>query len=282
MTANTVSLENIEPTDDHNKFVVTTGGDPYEVDLTEGMCTCPNGNTGHPCKHQIACAEINLTTPPQMYQGTPEQKKHLAYVAHGQLIDKEFFSNMEDCLSSSLTDPNMVIEICENEDEIDVSVPKHSSIEEPRVITICDNEAELEHSTKNSSSAETVAVIQSSEDEEGSGDIEELKKIFAHVSETVCKFYCKGMMPIARKFANRVKNIKTTNACTTFLASTGRTLGLGRNRRSKISVQPTAVSRRKVDSSRGRGRCLQGRITKKRAHNLVANVASNLPNAKLH
>ena len=289
-------------TRDPLKFLVTTDAAPYEVDLSIGMCTCPVGNTGGRCKHQIACAEINLTFSPQIYRGTADQKQLLAYVAHGQSVEKDFFMNLEEFANSPSTDPTMVIEICEDKMELEVSAPKFSSADQPRVIEICDTEEEPEVSTPKFSSADLPRVIEicdtekepevstpkfssaqpASEDGEGSGDIEELNKILADVSERICKFYCKEMMPIARRFANRAKNIKTTSACISFLASSGESLGLGKTRRSKINVQPTAVSRRKADPSRGRAPCLKGRITKKRAHSLSANVASNLPNAKLH
>ena len=152
----------------------------------------------------------------------------------------------------------------------------------PRFIDICDTEAEPKVSTPKFSSAQPAAVIQASEDGECPGDLEELNTILANVNETIRKFYCKEMMPVARQYENRAKNIKTTSACISFLATAGGSLGLGKTRCSKINVQPTAVSRRKADPSRGRAPCLKGRITKKRAHSLSANVASNVPNAKLH
>ena len=178
--------------------------------------------------------------------------------------------NLQEFSNSSTTEPTMVIETCEDKMELEVSAPTFSSADQPRFIDICDTEAEPKVSTPKFSSTQPAAVIQASEDGECPGDLEELNTILANVNETIRKFYCKEMMPVARQYENRAKNIKTTSACISFLATAGGSLGLGKTRCSKINVQPTAVSRRKADLHVVP--CLKVRITKKRAPSPSANV----------
>jgi len=55
----------------------------YTVDLNHGICSCPQGNTGFPCKHQVFIANdlnigLNICLPI-----TEETRKKLHIIATG-------------------------------------------------------------------------------------------------------------------------------------------------------------------------------------------------------
>jgi len=86
-----------------------------------------------------------------------------------------------------------------------------------------------------------------------------------------------------------VKNVKSLTAWETFIATAGSSISLRHRSRATTGVQPTTISRRKPDITRGSKRLPVGRPKKetkkkvfKRNRNLQQNVNKNVPNSKSH
>ena len=61
------------------------------------MCSCPFGQSGAVCKHQIAVSETHMMALPQTYMPTKENRRALAAVALGDShVSSGFFSCMRD------------------------------------------------------------------------------------------------------------------------------------------------------------------------------------------
>jgi len=94
---------------------------------------------------------------------------------------------------------------------------------------------------------------------------------------------------ILQKLAKHLKNIKTKQQFVNFI-HTVNTSARTINRRGKIRVQPTSISRRKGNVTRGSKRIPAGRrpenyVVKgniRRSHNLGQNISKSKPNAKKH
>ena len=52
----------------------------YSVDLAVGMCSCPAGDTGAICKHQLAASQFSAVKLPQMYGCSPTDKYLLSKI----------------------------------------------------------------------------------------------------------------------------------------------------------------------------------------------------------
>ena len=71
----------------------TKGDHVYHVNLELGYCTCPQGNSGASCKHQLACSEYSSYKIPHLYKGSASERIHLLKVARGgnQQLPNHFF-----------------------------------------------------------------------------------------------------------------------------------------------------------------------------------------------
>ena len=73
----------------------------YDVDLLVGMCSCPFGQSGAVCKHQVGVSEAHMMALPQKYIPTKENRRALAAVSLGDdHVSGEFFSSMKDSSNS--------------------------------------------------------------------------------------------------------------------------------------------------------------------------------------
>lgn len=79
----------------------------YNVDLDLGICLCPQGNTGFPCKHQIVIAldlkmDLNLCLPT-----TEEIRKKIHIIASGNSDIKNGWYGSADNKTKCVTDNNV-------------------------------------------------------------------------------------------------------------------------------------------------------------------------------
>jgi hypothetical protein len=87
----------------------------------------------------------------------------------------------------------------------------------------------------------------------------------------------------------RLKKVTSEGQCETMIHTLGRNIPLHRKAGAAIHVQPTSLSRRAAQITKGSKRLPSGRpptgsapLPKKRKHNLSLNVNMNQPNAKMH
>ena len=75
----------------------------YTVDLAIGICSCPSGNTGAVCKHQIGCSQHSAVRLPQCFSFVAEDKRALAKVVCGDkdIPPVEFFEELNKPVDTS-------------------------------------------------------------------------------------------------------------------------------------------------------------------------------------
>ena len=220
----------------------------YSVDLAIGLCTCPSGNTGAICKHQIGCSQFSAVLLPQSFSFSAKDRRALARVALGdkELPDIEFFQGLKEPLDSTESCSRNVLDLTD----------KAASEEEP-------NTLQLEEETKTSNSSTFDSALE-------------------HIRTLILKFNTSEVDSAVQVFSSRSRNIKNAAQLESFLRTAGSSLFLRNGSlRRKILCQPTAVSRRRSGQSRGRGRLLHGGGIKRR-RNLATNIKKNQPNAKIH
>ena len=224
------------------------GTTDYEVDCIIGIFSCPEGNTGKLCKHQVACAEYSLMQLPQQYNGSPASKMLLMTVAKGgdQGLTSEFFRKHHD--EKSL-ESSIIQEAHAEKEEAAVGEPASRHLEEscPRLTP------------------------------------EDRKTLWDECFEKF-KFQTINSPQLDDaflKFHKRAMKRETESATISFLKSAGQYSGTTRGRKSLIRVQPDSVRRRKGLKKGGHGPMMHGGIRKRR-HNLSANVSANVLNAKQH
>ena len=103
LSSHGLPLESVTP-QGNGKYTVQSQSNPsmkYEVDLISGFCECTVGENGDICKHQATCAELSMTTLPQVFTATPKNRHWLASVAVGtkNAPPEAFFKSLveEDC-----------------------------------------------------------------------------------------------------------------------------------------------------------------------------------------
>lgn len=75
----------------------------YAVDMDIGLCTCPRGSTGGPCKHQRAVAKkFRITSINIIPVHAPDLRQKLLFVATGRMEDINFLQNLRQEESESL------------------------------------------------------------------------------------------------------------------------------------------------------------------------------------
>ena len=224
----------------------------YNVDLAIGICSCPSGNTGAVCKHQIGCSQYSAVRLPQCFSFVAEDKRALAKVVYGDkdIPPVEFFEELNKPVDTS--------------DSVTIIVEEASG---NRVLEVDEASSKLELEVTSSSSA-TIA-------QKADAAAEFLRSL-------ILKHGSKETDDSLAVFTTRMKNIKNDAQYHSFLRTAGSSLFLRNGSlRRKILCQPTSVSRRRSGEPRGRGRLLRGGGMK-RKRNLSSNINKIVPNAKAH
>ncbi|XP_025099422.1 uncharacterized protein LOC112567089 [Pomacea canaliculata] len=81
------------------QFDVRSMRDPnvvYRVDMTVGFCTCRNGNTGGPCKHQAnVIRKFQIRSWNFIPENNPEMRQIICYIGTGQYHASSWFDNLK-------------------------------------------------------------------------------------------------------------------------------------------------------------------------------------------
>lgn len=90
------------------EFEVQSSVDPschYRVDMTVGLCTCKEGNTGGPCKHQASIVRQFSLTSWNFIPENPEMRQLLCLIGTGKLHDVSWFHSLRGAQSTSHLTP---------------------------------------------------------------------------------------------------------------------------------------------------------------------------------
>ncbi|KAI8485675.1 hypothetical protein Bbelb_365090 [Branchiostoma belcheri] len=83
---------------DNNIFTIASGSRPeqsYTVDMTVGVCSCPYGKDGSPCKHQYVLWAAKKANCPNFVSVTDSvERQKLAKIAIGKALPLSFYSNL--------------------------------------------------------------------------------------------------------------------------------------------------------------------------------------------
>ena len=224
----------------------------YIVDMSIGTCECYIGSDGSPCWHQFILWSNGMATSSNFLPHFDKfERKKYAEIAIGSSLETSYYDPLH-----SIADKN-------NEDIPDLTE---------------------NYSKPNSSVAKNDNILKSTKPNE---KIVEALSQFELFSENIVEEVKKGDNEFNSsliKFMNRYTYFTRNQKISSF-HSFGSTF-FGR-RRSKIKVQPTAVSRRKSGrGSRNKQSTLKHRtlpnrpISLKRKHNITDAINSNVPSAK--
>lgn len=230
----------------------------YIINTEIGICSCKIGCAGAFCKHQAWIHENLKIQLPNLPPISLIERHALGILALGDKCpEAAFFLGLKECLPETST----------NNDVVPVGNPikqnSNTKIIEPSNST---KEIDLNVSNNTELIAETDA------------EWLRLQKMVPSLPPI-----------ILQKLAKNLKNIKTKQQFVNFI-HTVNTSARTINRRGKIRVQPTSISRRKGNVTRGSKRIPAGRrpenyVVKgniRRSHNLGQNISKSKPNAKKH
>ena len=231
------------------------------------------------CKHQVAAAELNLTAPMQLFDGSAESRKQLAIMALGE-------ENVKESLFAPLV-PSEVIDLDEN----------CTVMVEHEAVTLIDSQVEPNISLEMDESDFVLPPLSDSSKEnmppkEKANEVcDDLLNTFKEVfTEKVQRFGNSDTLAALKKACSRLSNINNPNTLNSFLHTMGSTVTPRHGKSgSMIPCQPTSISRRGPGVPRGAASVHKGRRpdslpvkTAKRARNLALAIATNHANGKSH
>ncbi|XP_050063383.1 uncharacterized protein LOC114129096 isoform X2 [Aphis gossypii] len=258
-----LAVENIKSLDNNIFYVPSEKtGEMYEVNISLGCCTCEQGRLGSFCKHQGAVYFFYGHKLPNMPPVTPESRHSMAILAFGEnALPISFYAALEYHPCNDLN---------ENENT--------------------SNSNEYQNIQKNSPSFNTndISHNRDSEDKINSPtSATKFKEIIDLMTEHHNKFG--SSTDALNTYLKKLTNVKTRTSWETFLSTKGKQIPLRHVSKAKIHVQPTSISRRRLEVTRGSKRLAVGRppsnekVKKnKRQRCLQMNVKMNQPNAKSH
>ncbi|CAI6367521.1 unnamed protein product [Macrosiphum euphorbiae] len=270
-----LSKENIKEIDDHMfKVPSETGDSMYEVYTDLGCCTCEYGRLGKFCKHQAAIYFYFGKELPNAPHVTAHCRHAMAALAFGNKVQPLSF----------YTSLNEITQTSEENSSIDTNTEQEGT-------KTNDNENSINEYKKHEVNSEISDNVVSThiplDDSSELNGEEEFKKVINLMTENHSKYG--SSTASTQMFLKKLKNVKTRNSWETFLATCGKQISFRLGAKSKIHVQPTSISRRRPEVTRGCKRLAVGRppsdekIKKsKRKRNLQHNIGKNQPNAKSH
>lgn len=217
----------------------------YNIDLDLGICSCPEGSTGKPCKHQIFVASslnVDLTL---CLPTNEETRKKLHIIATGSSeIENGWYGSI-------LKQPQSLLINTEknSKQNINMNFVQQDTISNEVIIEENDN--------METNASETVG--------DGLEIFDEMVQKMRDVIKSDESYFTPGIKAMSNSFKKNVKtHASLLSAMMTFgkysgLDPTSKTLKLVGNKR--IGTQPTARSRRKT-AIKGRKNLAAGRVPK--------------------
>ena len=241
------------------------GTELYIVDASSGCCSCNAGRHGKFCKHQLAVMKLFSTAFPNAPGVTAQHRHCIAYLALGDSCPPQDFYDDLGGHSTAAASALLAGDIVEHQQETQSAVDNTDDVQ---------NTAGTDGSQPCSGRAQ-----------ESSKSQEFLQLMEEKLSHFGDSHQCDAALG---KAIARLQAVSSSASLASFLHSPG----LYRRYRagSAIRVQPTALSRRRPEVTRGSKRLASGRpplasaavSRKKRPRCLAHNVAANVPNAKSH
>lgn len=209
----------------------------YVVNAQDGLCECEAGKRGTFCKHLAAIFKFFNATFDKMPNVSMAVRKLMAFVAFGQKVNEDAFlplhiteADVANILQSETTETAMTNKEPEKEC---ISKHKDDVLELPPLsdenITSAVDEDNLKLLEISNISNEFVEIL---------AQMVQLQKRFGGGST--------GNIEGIRKFSRRLQKIQSPGVWETFLHNAASNVSLRHCGRSKIKVQPTAISRRKT------------------------------------
>jgi len=233
----------------------------YEVDVTNGFCSCPKGKLGAFCKHQAAIYHHHEMNMPSLPAINTESRYLLAKLAFGENVrDKSFYMPLTS--ESNIKNNDTTLE--EGKDL------HHQNNDQPHCLI-------SQTDTNNSNN-----------DLENTSAHDYSKEIQSLLTTNLNKYKNTVSTSVLSKCLDRLKKVKSPAMWESFLSTAGSKISLRHRSRATIHVQPTTLARRRSGVTRGSKRLSVGRPKnndppkKKRRRNLAENVEKNIPNAKSH
>ena len=250
--ATTIPKNNIVETSHKNVFVVKSKserGVVYTVDMSVGVCTCPQGMDGSPCSHQAAVAinydKASINCIPTL---APNVRQIYATIALGVKADKNpaFYASLHD---KAMT----------NNMEVDMFNPNYNSQSMHLLQSVIESDNNDENVSANLSSNDMLqSRIQAAQ-----SLIDEIAEDLKHKLEEKNE----QLLHSIEKFSSRYESLKgSIPLLTSSLYRFGWTFGGSITSRKgghlrhgrRISVQATAAGRRKGAKSRGKAKATSG------------------------
>lgn len=243
-------------------YSIPSESDPkivYIIYTEMGVCSCKIGCAGAFCKHQAWIHENLKVQLPNLPPISLIERHALGLLALGDKCpEAAFFLGLKECLPDTPSANNEVNHVengIEQNPNVEIIEPSNSD----KIIV-----SNVSNSTELIAETETEWL--------------RLQKMVPSLPPT-----------ILQKLAKNLKYIKTNQQFVNFIQSVN-TYARTINRRGKIRVQPTSISRRKGNITRGSKRIPAGRRPKnyvvngktKRPNNLAQSISKNKPNAKKH
>ena len=236
----------------------------YTVDLAIGTCSCPIGDTGAICKHQLAASQFSAVRLPQMFGCSPQDKYLLSKIVYGN--------------SSSYT-IDFFRKLGEESEEFFGTERAAGNLENGIVCKDNGEEVSVEETEPKEIQRQDGATLKNKQDDSVSQEIKECARI---LTEKLQAYPSLDVQNAVQIFIKRIRSVSNPSQLCTFLCSAGASLHTtsGSVRR-KILCQPTSIARRQSHQPRGKAALLRGRIIK-RKRNLSIAIKENIPNAKPH
>ena len=256
-TANTLSLSGaVQLESDTYQVPSSFGETSYVVNVREGICTCPKGESGALCKHQLALSTSKELALPNLPAVTYKERRELACLALGSRAPAEtFFMTDVELLGGTVTESGQSFraETCftstADTDVLEEAVPCADAVTSEQI------------------------------DEVRSALASELSRLPSLLSESPSA----TTLGVLHKFTAFLSGIETEEQLTAFAVSKSSSrLGC------KIPVQPTSTARRRPGLSHTTSRVPAGRpvgVIKRRVkikRSLRQSICHNRPNAKSH
>jgi hypothetical protein len=223
-------------------FVVQSTTDPschYTVDMSVGLCTCKEGSTGGPCKHQASIVKQFGIESWNFIPDNPQIKQTLCVIGTGQVKDLSWFKSLRDPLS--IPSASVPVSAAEGDTGIGEFLTDHPNIK------IATGEAGLSDQLVVSGSQTTPSVTTDSETLLSSFD-DFVDMVKGKVLENP-EYFGPALAAFTRKAGKITTDSHLVSALYTFGNSAGTSLARASSSdklisSKRISVQPTAVQRR--------------------------------------
>ncbi|KAJ8043335.1 hypothetical protein HOLleu_10379 [Holothuria leucospilota] len=259
--AKDVQMESIDQVGDKEFRVRSAkGNEVYDVNMEIGICTCPSGRTGTPCKHQAAIMKkYGLDSGNFLPVQSPEMRKLYYNMATGEsTVDERWFQPLHSGLLETNNSEEM-ISVEESECGTDAMADTETNTtsvgdQDPKIVCIQSLQAQAQLINQFGASQRN----QTHQRNQEPILEEQLQNTFESLAASLRNDEGKELRNACKKFVSNYQKLTTRSHLISALQTFGKYSGAATSLRrtyksgralqtsSKIGVQPTAVARRKM------------------------------------